>query len=218
MKLGITNVMYLAFRLAPFIIVSFFTLQSLFNWNLKGIIYLAGLMFACILSVLFGNSNFLSATETTGVPDPRCNIITLNDTGTLTNIPLSITIFSYTFFYLLIFIINLASTGSNDGFLKTDKTNLNMAMQQNIPTMIIFPLLIIIESMWIVSNNCITTVNVLLAILAAATIGCVVGILWAVIIASLKKPELQYVTVPGLEVCNLPSKALYRCRPRTSNA
>ena len=36
MGIDITNVSYLSFRMAPFIIVCFFILQSLLNWDLKG--------------------------------------------------------------------------------------------------------------------------------------------------------------------------------------
>ena len=46
----------------------------------------------------------------------------------------------------------------------------------------------------------------------------ITGIIWAIIITSLKKPELQFINVPGLEVCNLPSNSLYRCRKSPSTS
>ena len=220
MKIGITNILYLAFRLAPFIIVSYFTLQSLLNWNLKGIVYLIGLIFACLLSVIFGKSGFITQDVSELLPDPKCNIITLGEGGPLTNIPLSVTIFSYTFFYLLIFILNLANTKSPNGILDNKgmtQSNINMVMQQNIPTMVIFPLLIILEIMWILSNQCIVESNAFISLLASIVIGGGTGILWSIIITSLNKPELQYINTPGLEVCNRPSKTLYKCRPKNNN-
>ena len=42
--MDIGNVSYLAFRMAPFIIVSFFVLQSILNFEIKGIIYIYGLL------------------------------------------------------------------------------------------------------------------------------------------------------------------------------
>ena len=58
MGIDITNVSYLAFRMAPFIIVCYFILQSLLNWDLKGIIYLAGLLFCSVAIVLFHLSRY----------------------------------------------------------------------------------------------------------------------------------------------------------------
>ena len=48
MDLNIINIMYMFFRLAPFIIVSYFTLQSLFNQDLKGC-YLFNWVNSCII-------------------------------------------------------------------------------------------------------------------------------------------------------------------------
>ena len=56
MELNIITLLYLFFRLAPFVIVSFFALSSLFNQDIKGLIYLVGLLLACFLTVLIGNS------------------------------------------------------------------------------------------------------------------------------------------------------------------
>ena len=44
MEVNILSISYLFFRLAPFIIVCFFTLNSIFNQDLRGIIYLCGLL------------------------------------------------------------------------------------------------------------------------------------------------------------------------------
>jgi len=44
MEVNLLSISYLFFRLAPFIIVCFFTLNSLFNQDLRGIIYLCGLL------------------------------------------------------------------------------------------------------------------------------------------------------------------------------
>ena len=44
MDLNLINVLYMFFRLSPFIIVSYFSLQSILNQDLKGVIYLIGLI------------------------------------------------------------------------------------------------------------------------------------------------------------------------------
>jgi hypothetical protein len=53
MALDISNVFYLAFRLGPFLVVSYFLFQSVLNWELRGIsgiIYLCGLLLAALLA------------------------------------------------------------------------------------------------------------------------------------------------------------------------
>ena len=44
MDLNLINILYLFFRMAPFVIVSYFSLQSILNQDLKGLIYLIGLI------------------------------------------------------------------------------------------------------------------------------------------------------------------------------
>ena len=224
MQQNLENVLYLAFRLAPFILVSFFTLQSLFNWDLKGMVYLVGLLLATSITILFGKNknNFRTSDADTivALPNPRCNVITLGDNGdVVSSFPLSITVYSYTLFYLLVFMLNLANTANSKGVL-SDKSikqsNINAVMLQNIPVLILFPLLIIMETAWIVSNNCLSGVRPLISILCSVLLGGGVGVFWALFITSMNKPELQYINKAGLEVCNQPSKMVYRCRVTNS--
>ena len=62
-KNGLLRVFYLFLRMSPFIIVCYFILLSIFNKDIKGVIYLAGLMFAAIIVKqagdlsLFGTDN-----------------------------------------------------------------------------------------------------------------------------------------------------------------
>jgi hypothetical protein len=222
MKQNVSNILYLAFRLAPFILVSFFTLQSLFNWDLKGIIYLIGLILASFITVIFGKGRpFEIGTNVKNfsikeLPNAACNIITLGDDGdVLSTLPLSVVVYSYTFFYLLVFMLNLANTTNNKGVLNTKsikQSKINEIMIQNLPVLIIFPLLILFESVWIISNRCLFEVKPIISIVCASLIGSGVGVLWAMFVTYLNKPELQYINKGGLEVCNQPSKMVYRCR------
>lgn len=187
--ININFILYTAFRLAPFILVSFFSLSSLLNQDLKGIIYLAGLLIACFVSILVGN----------GIPqhpiDDKnamvCNVLTLTESGRLSNVPLSMTVFCYTFFYL-VYIIGKYKLAN-----------------QNIPTLIVFPLLIIGEYIWNVSYNCAGTYG----LLAAFAIGSTIGAAWSAIIDSTKISELQYFNgISNAAVCSRPSKQIFRCK------
>jgi hypothetical protein len=215
MGIDIRNISYLAFRLAPFIIVCFFILQSLLNWDLKGLIYLAGLLFTSVIVILLKgpmDSMFPEDKINDPEPDQKCKTITLGDGGNiLSSIPLGISTYSYTFFYMFIFIFNLGN-GSSKGILggKLSSADLNAAFRQNIPTMIIFPLLIILEVAWQMIYKC--TRQPVFFITAAIIIGGIVGVLWAITITSLNNNDLMYLSKSGVETCSRPSTTYFSCK------
>ena len=218
MGIDITNVSYLSFRMAPFIIVSYFILQSLLNWDLKGIIYLAGLLFCSLAIVLLNGPMkfFFPEPANRDLPDGRCSIISLGDGGNLlSSIPLSVAVYSYTFFYMLIFIFNLGNKSDNKGVLGSSSlsgSDLNAAFQQNIPTLVVFPLLCILEVSWILMNKCVY--EPMFFITCSIVVGSVFGVLWGILITSLKNPDLMYLSKSGVEVCSRPSKTYFSCRPQ----
>ena len=198
MELNIVTLLYLFFRLAPFIIVCYFALSSLFNQDMKGLIYLVGLLFACFVTFLLGHTLPLSFTigENDAFPDlpklvsPVCNIITIGKDGSFSRLPLGITILSYTFFYLLFVIIKY-------------KLTLN-----NLPTLIFFPILILADFIWNVMNNCYTTLGIILSLFA----GGLMGIVWSSVILRLNQPNLLFLNIGSSQsVCQRPSKQLFKC-------
>jgi hypothetical protein len=186
----------------------------LLNWDLKGIIYLAGLLFACVLVIMLKGplESFIPPSSDNSIPDAKCNTITLGDNGSiLSSIPLSIATYSYTFFYMLIFIFNLGNRKSK-GILggKLNSNDLNSAFRQNIPALILFPTLIILEIIWQVTNNC--TNQPLFFITAAIIIGGIIGVLWAIVITSINNNDLMYLSKSGVEVCSRPQKTYFSCK------
>ena len=218
MGMNVGNVSYLAFRMAPFIIVTFFVLQSILNVDIKGIIYLAGLLMVCtIITYMNGIVSSITGDTEEILPNAKCSIITLGEAGGyLSKIPLSLTVYSFTFFYLLIFVLNTASTNPK-GVLDSksiSKLSINTALQQNVPLLIIFPSLIILESFWLLTNNCVQ--NILIRGGIAIILGGIGGVCWSLLISSIGKPELQYLSKSGVDVCNRPSKSLYKCKKNTT--
>lgn len=217
MGIDIKNVSYLSFRMAPFIIVCYFILQSLLNWDLKGIIYLAGLLFCSVAIVLLsGPMSSLFPPPVDHIANEKCSIISLgNDGNVLSKIPLSIAVYSYTFFYMLIFIFNLGNRSDNKGVLgevNANSPDMSVAFQQNIPTLVLFPLLCILETLWITMYNCVHLP--LFFITCSFIVGAIFGILWAIIVTSLKNPNLMYLSKSGVEVCSRPSKTYFSCKPQ----
>lgn len=197
MELNIFSILYLFFRLAPFIIVCFFSLQSVFNQDLKGIIYLVGLIFACFFTTMVGSiPGFQSLTEEYGEKMPAnvkqvCRLVEISNGAPISNLPLGQTVLAYTFIYL-VFVIA--------------KYNLVM---QNIPTLVIFPALIIADYIWNISNNC---SNILILFLSMV-LGGGIGALWAYLIDSTGKVDLQLFNgISSKAVCSRPTRQIMRCR------
>ena len=92
---------YLFLRLAPFILVSFFSLASVFNQDFKGLVYLLGLIFACFSAMMIGN---VLPIPISSMPNEICNMITISQVPSISKLPLSQCIFGYTFAYLLFLI------------------------------------------------------------------------------------------------------------------
>lgn len=201
MDLNIVNIAYLFFRLAPFIIVSYFTLQSIFNQDLKGLIYLVGLVIATVFTIVIGNIIPQPDQLLSGAGDKysklKCNTLTLGSNEPISRLPLSQSTFGYTLAYLSYFI------------------GINNLTSQNIPIFVIFPILIVADIFWSVSNGC--SSNELL--LSALIIGGAVGSLWGLIIDSTNMSSLTYYSgVSNSEVCSQPKRSLYRCRSVKKNA
>ena len=198
MELNIVTLLYLFFRLAPFIIVCYFALSSLFNQDMKGLIYLVGLLFACFVTFLIGHTLPISYTsgENDAMPGiskvvaPVCNLITIGKDGSFSRLPLGLATLSYTFFYLVYVIA-------------VNRLELN-----NLPTLIFFPILILADFIWNIMNDCYSATGVVLSLL----IGGGMGVAWSVIITRLNQPNLLFLNVGSNQsVCQRPSKQLFKC-------
>ena len=211
------GLLYLFFRLSPFIVASFFSLISVFNSDLKGFIYLVGLIFSTAITMGSGSlletvvpsessgtpstdtstapavSTAPSATSGTttnsgGIP-PVCNTLSLGGFSGFSKVPLSTAVLSYTFFYLVYTI------GKN-----------NMALY-NIPTLILFPVLILSDMGWNIQNGCYPLISCVVSLIVAGGI----GVLWSYII-SIYMPNMQYLIVgSNREMCMKPSDQTLIC-------
>lgn len=190
MELSITTLLYLFFRLSPFIIVSYFAVSSIFNQDIKGLIYLAGLLISSFIVILLSNLFNSSFSNANMNPNQLCNLITIGGAGSLSKIPLGNSMLCYTFAYLTYVIV----------YYHIELYNL--------PTLILFPVLILSDIIWNLKNSCYP----IQSILAAIIIGGGVGVGWANTIQSIGKPDLFYLNVGSDQsVCRRPSKQLFKC-------
>lgn len=189
MDLNIVSLLYITFRLAPFILVCFFTLSSIFNSDFKGVIYLAGLLIASFIATMTGNSS--GAFAPILAPTSVCNVLSLSNGGPISKIPLSIIVYAYTAGYIF---YTMTKYGG---------------VTNNIATFLFFPLLIIADIFWNNKYGCATP----LAILVGLILGGGIGALWAFGIDSTKLTSLLYFGVgSNKQVCSMPKKQLYRCK------
>ena len=184
--LNIITLSYLFFRLAPFIIVCYFSLSSVFNQDIKGLIYLGGLMIACVFGLMVGP--FFG--ELPEDKAPVCDMITIGNNGSFSKIPLGIIMLSYTFFYLLYIMINYK------------------VIKSNVTTILLFSILIAGDIIWNGLNKCYNG----LGIIGSLVIGGGFGYIWGMVINSINKPNLLYLNVGSDQtVCSRPSKQLFKC-------
>jgi hypothetical protein len=189
MKITIFSVGYLFLRLAPFIIVSFFSLASFFNQDFKGIIYLAGLLGTCFMTVMFGN--MLGYEGINANSNSNCSTIEIGDTGEFSKLPLGQTVYGFTYVYLMYII-------TRNGYV------LN-----NIPTIVFFPLISLFDMSWNISNTCYDASQLMISL----AIGSLFGLAWSYIIDSSGVTKLQYFNgISGNDVCERPSKTTFRCK------
>ena len=198
MELNLVTLTYLFFRLAPFIIVSYFSLSSIFNQDLKGLIYLVGLLIATFVTIIVGNTldiSFTVGTDMEGSNTPKvvngvCNMITIGKDGSFSRIPLGLSMLTYTLIYLVYIIV------------------INHIEIANLPTLIILPALILGDLIWNIANDCYTPFGLVLSIVC----GGLMGWAWAAIVNTFKQPQLFFLNVGGDKtVCHRPSKQLFKC-------
>ena len=206
MEANLYNLFYLFFRLSPFIVACFFSLISIFNSDMKGLIYLVGLIFTTAITWIFGRSiitptnlanldiqfpekaeNPVQA-EKDGIPQV-CNFLSLGGFHSFSKVPLGLAVLSYTFFYLLYTIASY-----------------HMEIF-NIPTLILFPVLILADIWWNISNGCFPVVSCILSLIVAGGLG--VG--WSAFVQKYM-PNLQYLMVgSNRQMCMKPSETYFTC-------
>jgi len=202
--------MYLFLRLAPFILICFFSISSIFNGDLRGIVYLVGLILAAGGSILIGGIMPSSWTDSPAAVPGICDIVSIGS-GLFSKIPLGQTILSFTFFYLY------------QTMKKNDENNKDLhSRSRNWPTIYFFVLLIFADMF--INTGILTNVKTYLkmstsycydwrqSLLALGT-GMLFGIIWANTIYSTDSPELIYFPkYKNNEKCEKASNKTFTCK------
>lgn len=193
--LNLKGLSYIGFRLAPFILVSYFVISSILASDIKGLIFLSLLLLNCFITIIIGN--FLPPDAMSGLAATKgvCQTLTLTQNGPLSkNLPLNINIFSYTFAYLATIMV----------IYQKDKI-----AERNIATIVVFSILIVYQFIWTVFiGECNGAAYTFLSFL----IGAGLGILSSFAIDRAKIFQLQYFNgLSNKEVCKRASNQKFKC-------
>lgn len=197
MEFNVITYVYLFIRLAPFIIVSCFTLNSMLNLDIRGLIYLVGLLLACFVATVLSKVSIFDFDYSES--DMLCNIITLSNNNTpLSNMPLGQVTLSYTLWFIISIIIKY--NDKDDALVK-----------RNLVTFILFPVLIVCDAFWTYSHKCTKPGNIIFAFI----VGSGIGAFWALTLDSLKVFDMSMFNgINNRDVCSRPSKSIFRCTPK----
>lgn len=196
-EVNIKNIVYLLFRMMPIILPTFFILSSIFSQDIKGLIYLAGLLVSTILVIMVSKSFFDLfpnwAKDTT--ENVKCSLISLNGISPTTIVPLSQAVYAYTFGFIIFIILAYSNKKNNLWF-------------QNIPTILFLGGLVVADMIWNYTNECSSFAGILFSFVVAGTFGA----LWAWMIDKSGSVQLQYFNgLSNRTYCSRPSQQTFKC-------
>ena len=186
-KFELSNIIRLISIISPLIMVFFLVMVSIFNQDLKGMVYLGGLLIATIINVLFMN-----IFKTPKLPNEAfsCNLIDLPFDFTQYNNPLhSSLIISFTTLYLLMPMIY------ND--------------QMNLPVVISLFAIFLMDGYVKISDFC----SGFFGVIMGGIIGGILGLVWYTIFHSSGNDSLLYFDelASNNVICKRPSKQTFKC-------
>ena len=97
--MGFNDLLFITYRIMPFVMVSFLVISSLFSGDLSGFWVLVGLLLSALITIGISKTEFITNSIDSNLLQ-KCNLITIGS-QILSNLPLSTHIFSFVFSYFL---------------------------------------------------------------------------------------------------------------------
>jgi hypothetical protein len=185
--LTITNVFQFISALAPLLLTFFMVMISIFNQDLKGLVYLAGILIVSVINVFLLNVIKNKRDENSA---SSCNIFNLPFNMTEYNVPsLNSVLIAFTFAYLLLPMI--------------------FSKQMNYSIIVALLSIFVIDSISKIMNKCTTAGGVILGLLT----GALFGSLWYTLFHSTGYNSLLYFdeVVSNKVYCSRPKKQTFKC-------
>jgi hypothetical protein len=195
--MNLVPLLYVGFRIIPFILVCFFVLSSIINSDIRGFIFLGLLLLNCgavlLFDTMFGGMLQIEVPDTS---KPTCNAIGLgNANERMSTLPLNISIVSFTYAYLVYLL----------GVYKQ--------VDQNVHTIVFFAVLLLSMIIWEVSNTCVGMGAVVVSMIISIGLG--VGFCEMLDVLA-KKQNIKGVhffsTITNdTDVCRVTNEELFEC-------
>lgn len=183
-ELNLPSIFEFLSMISPFLVVFLFVLISVINTNLKGMIYLLGVILLFFTVLMFQNVLRMAPSIK---KRPYCNLFNQNDS--INGVPsFNSSIFTFTLTYLF---LPMALNGI-----------------MNFPLLVLLLILYVIDIIMKTSNFCTTYVGVALG----SIVGIVWGITWYFIIQTQNANLLYYDDLLSNKVaCSRPSQQQFKC-------
>ena len=187
MQLTFSNMFQLFSAFSPLLLGFFLVMSSIFNQNIRGLVYLGGVLIACVLNLLLMN---VIASPSDPTRSPLCDLVQLPFGMNQYNSPaLSSLFISFTLAYL---VLPMMTKGT-----------------YNYPILVCLLGLLVIDTIAKVGNRCTSAVGSFLGSLT----GLVFGSLWFALLHSSGNKSLLFfdeVASNGLQ-CSRPSRQTFKC-------
>ena len=172
--------------IGPYVLIGFFALMSLFNFNFKGVIYIIGVI---LLLVLASTICGIYGEKAGGVQKNFVCTIFGIENGLFEDVPFGVLVYTYTFIYLLLPMIQTSSI--------------------NYPMLISLMLIGAVEVVVQTDNKCVEFNSILITII----ISIIFGFMWSAFILYVE-PDLLYHTdfTSDRAVCSMPSEQKFKCK------
>lgn len=190
MDLNIFSILFLSYKIAPFIIISYLCLSTLFNHEYKGLVLLSGVLLSCFITTLVSKVPIFDK-EPPDTEVEYCHTMTLTKAnGPFSKLPLSMHIYTFIMVYFTFCVVY------------------NSIVSENILTIIILSLLILVDIWFLTRYKCARIINMFVSIV----LGFITGIMWFYIIGSSNNPDLQFFTGKSSEETCKVSNRQFSCR------
>ena len=153
--MNLVPLLYVGFRIIPFILVSFFVLSSILKTDVRGVIFLGLLLINCAIVIMFNSlAGDMFKADIKDSNKAMCNALSVGNLNErMSNIPLNINIVAFTGAYLVYLIAK------------------RLQVPTNIHSIVFFTVLLFSMIVWEVLNTCASLLGVFIALLFGISMG-----------------------------------------------
>jgi hypothetical protein len=181
------GLLFLIYRMMPFMIVSFLVILSLFSGELSGFLLLVGIMLSSLITIGISHMSFIKPEQLDITNMMKCSLLTLNN-NVLSHLPLSTHTFAFIFGYFIYILVT------------NDLVVTNALLIAMITLLLFFDIL----------YNLINCAKIYVVI--PLIIGVFSGVLWAVILGT----KNQMIPQEDLASKCSVTKGLYKCKIKST--